>query len=193
MLLSFCAHHLSFFVVFLVRIVRLLYSLLYWVSVSKTCDNTRTPLVPSLAIPLESAYPPTSAAHRRPRNGVDTAGFNVRVAVAYASPAAFRPRSGWARQFCLLYSGKISGPKKTIFVIVVAFFLSFILAYSTDNCGSKCARGRRSVCRRQARLMSQALRKLTAILSNTSCTLIFINQIRQKVNAPFAFHFIVLG
>ena len=34
---------------------------------------------------------------------------------------------------------------------------------------------------RQARLMSQALRKLTAVLNNTNCTLIFINQIRQKV------------
>ncbi|CAM9853841.1 unnamed protein product, partial [Ectocarpus fasciculatus] len=33
----------------------------------------------------------------------------------------------------------------------------------------------------QARLMSQALRKLTAILNTTRCTLIFINQIRQKV------------
>lgn len=37
----------------------------------------------------------------------------------------------------------------------------------------------------QARLMSQALRKLTAILNNTSCTLIFINQIRQKVGVIF--------
>ncbi|CAM9328696.1 unnamed protein product [Ascophyllum nodosum] len=37
----------------------------------------------------------------------------------------------------------------------------------------------------QARLMSQALRKLTAILSNTSCTLVFINQIRQKVGVVF--------
>lgn len=33
----------------------------------------------------------------------------------------------------------------------------------------------------QARLMSQALRKLTATLNNTRCTAIFINQIREKV------------
>ncbi|CAB1110014.1 unnamed protein product [Ectocarpus sp. CCAP 1310/34] len=37
----------------------------------------------------------------------------------------------------------------------------------------------------QARLMSQALRKLTAILNTTRCTLIFINQIRQKVGVVF--------
>eukprot|EP00752_Nemacystus_decipiens_P006011 g5429.t1 len=37
----------------------------------------------------------------------------------------------------------------------------------------------------QARLMSQALRKLTAILNTTNCTLIFINQIRQKVGVVF--------
>ncbi|CAM9566603.1 unnamed protein product [Scytosiphon promiscuus] len=36
-----------------------------------------------------------------------------------------------------------------------------------------------------ARLMSQALRKLTAILNTTNCTLIFINQIRQKVGVIF--------
>ena len=33
----------------------------------------------------------------------------------------------------------------------------------------------------QARLMSQALRKLTAVVSKTSCTVIFINQLREKV------------
>lgn len=33
----------------------------------------------------------------------------------------------------------------------------------------------------QARLMSQALRKLTAIVNNTKTTLIFINQIREKI------------
>ncbi|OGE93982.1 MAG: recombinase RecA, partial [Candidatus Doudnabacteria bacterium RIFCSPLOWO2_01_41_7] len=32
-----------------------------------------------------------------------------------------------------------------------------------------------------ARLMSQALRKLTAIISKTNCTVIFINQIRVKI------------
>lgn len=35
--------------------------------------------------------------------------------------------------------------------------------------------------RRQARLMSQALRKLTATLNKSNTLLIFINQIRQKV------------
>lgn len=34
---------------------------------------------------------------------------------------------------------------------------------------------------RQARLMSQALRKLTATLNRSNTLLIFINQIRQKV------------
>ncbi|MBQ9814408.1 MAG: recombinase RecA [Lachnospiraceae bacterium] len=33
----------------------------------------------------------------------------------------------------------------------------------------------------QARLMSQALRKLTAIVSKTHCTVIFINQLREKI------------
>ena len=33
----------------------------------------------------------------------------------------------------------------------------------------------------QARLMSQALRKLTSIISKTKCTVIFINQIRMKI------------
>ena len=33
----------------------------------------------------------------------------------------------------------------------------------------------------QARLMSQALRKLTAIVSKTKCTIIFINQLREKI------------
>lgn len=37
----------------------------------------------------------------------------------------------------------------------------------------------------QARLMSQALRKLTASLSRSNCMLIFINQIRQKVGVIF--------
>jgi recombination protein RecA len=37
----------------------------------------------------------------------------------------------------------------------------------------------------QARLMSQALRKLTAIASKTSTTLIFINQLRQKIGVVF--------
>ena len=37
----------------------------------------------------------------------------------------------------------------------------------------------------QARLMSQALRKLTAILNKSKCTLIFINQIRMKIGVMF--------
>ena len=37
----------------------------------------------------------------------------------------------------------------------------------------------------QARLMSQALRKLTAIIGKTSCTVIFINQPREKVGVMF--------
>lgn len=37
----------------------------------------------------------------------------------------------------------------------------------------------------QARLMSQALRKLTGSISKTKCTVIFINQIRQKIGVMF--------
>ncbi len=37
----------------------------------------------------------------------------------------------------------------------------------------------------QARLMSQALRKLTSNISRTRCTVIFINQIRQKIGVMF--------
>ena len=36
-----------------------------------------------------------------------------------------------------------------------------------------------------ARLMSQALRKLTAVTSKTGCTVIFINQLREKVGIMF--------
>jgi recombination protein RecA len=38
---------------------------------------------------------------------------------------------------------------------------------------------------RQARLMSQALRKLTAIIARSNCTVIFINQIRMKIGIVF--------
>jgi recombination protein RecA len=38
---------------------------------------------------------------------------------------------------------------------------------------------------RHARLMSQALRKLTAIISKSKCTVIFINQIRMKIGVMF--------
>ena len=37
----------------------------------------------------------------------------------------------------------------------------------------------------QARLMSQALRKLTAIISRSKCTVIFINQLRMKIGVMF--------
>lgn len=37
----------------------------------------------------------------------------------------------------------------------------------------------------QARLMSQALRKLTASISKTHCTAIFINQLREKIGVMF--------
>jgi recombination protein RecA len=36
-----------------------------------------------------------------------------------------------------------------------------------------------------ARLMSQALRKLTASISKTNCTVIFINQLREKIGVMF--------
>lgn len=42
-----------------------------------------------------------------------------------------------------------------------------------------------SVMGLQARLMSQALRKLTAIISKTSCCCIFINQLREKIGVMF--------
>lgn len=37
----------------------------------------------------------------------------------------------------------------------------------------------------QARLMSQALRKLTSVVSKTKCTIIFINQLRMKIGVMF--------
>ncbi len=37
----------------------------------------------------------------------------------------------------------------------------------------------------QARLMSQAMRKLTATISRTNCTCIFINQLREKIGVMF--------
>lgn len=36
-----------------------------------------------------------------------------------------------------------------------------------------------------ARLMSQALRKLTAIISKSNCTVVFLNQLRQKIGVMF--------
>lgn len=38
---------------------------------------------------------------------------------------------------------------------------------------------------KQARLMSQALRKLTAVVARTNCTVIFINQIRMNIGVMF--------
>ena len=37
----------------------------------------------------------------------------------------------------------------------------------------------------QARLMSQALRKLAGTISKTNCVAIFINQLREKVGVMF--------
>ncbi|HWG85563.1 MAG TPA: DNA recombination/repair protein RecA, partial [Deinococcales bacterium] len=37
----------------------------------------------------------------------------------------------------------------------------------------------------QARLMSQALRKLTGILSKSNCTMVFINQVREKIGVMY--------
>lgn len=37
----------------------------------------------------------------------------------------------------------------------------------------------------QARLMSQALRKLTAVVAKTKCSIVFINQLREKVGVMF--------
>lgn len=37
----------------------------------------------------------------------------------------------------------------------------------------------------QARLMSQALRKLTGVVSKSNCTVVFINQLREKVGVMF--------
>ncbi|MEM9066336.1 MAG: recombinase RecA [Planctomycetota bacterium] len=37
----------------------------------------------------------------------------------------------------------------------------------------------------QARLMSQAMRKLTGVIARTNCTVLFINQIREKIGVMF--------
>ena len=37
----------------------------------------------------------------------------------------------------------------------------------------------------QARLMSQALRKLTGVINKTNCVVIFINQLREKVGVMY--------
>ena len=42
-----------------------------------------------------------------------------------------------------------------------------------------------SVVGLQARLMSQALRKLTSVISKSNCIVIFINQLREKIGVMF--------
>jgi recombination protein RecA len=42
-----------------------------------------------------------------------------------------------------------------------------------------------SVVGLQARLMSQAMRKLTGVIARSSCTVVFINQIREKIGVMF--------
>ena len=37
----------------------------------------------------------------------------------------------------------------------------------------------------QARLMSQALRKITGAISKSKCSVIFINQVRMKIGVMF--------
>ena len=37
----------------------------------------------------------------------------------------------------------------------------------------------------QARLMSKALRKLSGVMNKTDCTIIFINQLREKIGVMF--------
>ena len=39
----------------------------------------------------------------------------------------------------------------------------------------------------QARLMSQALRKLTGVISKSNCIVIFINQLRENVGVMFGY------
>lgn len=45
----------------------------------------------------------------------------------------------------------------------------------------------------QARLMSQALRKLTAVAAKTNCTIIFINQLREKIGVFYGSSEITTG
>jgi len=45
----------------------------------------------------------------------------------------------------------------------------------------------------QARLMSKALRKLTAITSRTGCLVLFINQVRQKIGVSFGSNEVTTG
>ncbi|HYE76915.1 MAG TPA: recombinase RecA, partial [bacterium] len=45
----------------------------------------------------------------------------------------------------------------------------------------------------QARLMSQALRKLTATISKTNCIVIFINQVREKIGVMYGSNLTTTG
>lgn len=45
----------------------------------------------------------------------------------------------------------------------------------------------------QARLMSQALRKLTAVISKSNCTVIFINQLREKIGVMYGSNEVTTG
>lgn len=45
----------------------------------------------------------------------------------------------------------------------------------------------------QARMMSKAMRKLTALVARTGCTLVFINQLRQKVGVRFGSNEVTSG
>ena len=40
----------------------------------------------------------------------------------------------------------------------------------------------------QARLMSQALRKITGIVKQTNATMVFVNKIRMKIGVMFKLH-----
>ncbi len=58
------------------------------------------------------------------------------------------------------------------------------VAALTPRVGNRRRDGRRQMGL-QARLMVQALRKLTAIVSKTSCSVVFINQLRMKIGVMF--------
>ena len=45
----------------------------------------------------------------------------------------------------------------------------------------------------QARLMSQAMRKLAGIAHRTGCVMLFINQLRQRIGVPFGSHEVTTG
>ena len=61
------------------------------------------------------------------------------------------------------------------------------LYISQPDCGEQALEITETMVRSglQARLMSQALRKLTAVISKSNCIVIFINQLREKVGVMF--------